>query len=193
MKSQCKFKIDILILLSLCCVFFSASNVGAAEEKELWAALRNGSAFAIMRHAIAPGVGDSANFDVNDCATQRNLSDEGRKQASKIGDRIRRHGINNAAVFSSAWCRCRETAELLKIGDAFTLISLNSFYRNSSQRGPQTKALRVWLEKYEIRSPLFLVTHNVNIRALTGVFTSQGEIVVVKRNKQGELDILGTL
>jgi phosphohistidine phosphatase SixA len=146
-----------------------------------------------MRHATAPGVGDSSNFDVNDCSTQRNLSNEGRQQASKIGEKIRKHGIKTASVFSSAWCRCRETAELLNIGKVSTLQPLNSFFRNSAQRQPQTNTLKDWLAKYKFNSPLFLVTHNVNIRALTGAYTNQGDIVVVRIEPTGGLVVLGKL
>ena len=38
-----------------------------------------------MRHALAPGTGDPENFLLSDCDTQRNLNDEGKKHAMKIG------------------------------------------------------------------------------------------------------------
>lgn len=174
-------------------MFFSANITSASEDETLWTKLREGTAFAIMRHAIAPGTGDPDSFDIEDCSTQRNLSNSGRQQASEIGEKIRKHGINRAAIFSSAWCRCRETAELLNIGEVLILSSLNSFFRNSELREPQTYALKEWITNTKIVTPLFLITHNVNIRALTGAFTSQGEIVVVSRNQNGELIVLGTL
>ena len=47
-----------------------------------WALLRNGGQVVLMRHAIAPGNGDPANFDIENCGTQRNLSERGRLQAA---------------------------------------------------------------------------------------------------------------
>ena len=92
-----------------------AGRAHAADEA-LWRAVRAGRAVAIMRHALAPGTGDPAGFRLDDCSTQRNLSAAGRQQAREIGARFRAHGIERARVFSSQWCRCRETAEGLGLG-----------------------------------------------------------------------------
>ena len=76
-------------------------------------------------HAAArapPGVGDPANFRLGDCATQRNLSEEGRAQAGHLGERLRAHGIQQAEVYSSQWCRCLETAGLLELGPVAELL-----------------------------------------------------------------------
>ena len=115
----------IILVLSLL-VSTTTFAKDAASESELWNALKTGSAFAIMRHALAPGTGDPANFNVGDCSTQRNLSDQGRRQASEIGDRFRKFGIDKAEIFTSAWCRCHETAELLKLGKVRPLGVINS-------------------------------------------------------------------
>ena len=77
-----------------------------------WDALREPGAVAIMRHALAPGGGDPAGFDVTDCATQRNLDDRGRDQARAIGAALRERGFTFGRVLTSQWCRCRDTATL---------------------------------------------------------------------------------
>src|SRR3546814_19163678 len=101
-------------LVLLCSV---GRPAGAAETEEaLWAALKQGGHVAIMRHATAPGFGDPEGFRLNDCSTQRNLSDAGRAQARRIGDAIRAHGVTIGRVLSSRWCRCLETAALLGLG-----------------------------------------------------------------------------
>lgn len=146
-----------------------------------------------MRHALAPGTGDPPEFSVNDCSTQRNLSDEGRQQAKRIGDRFRANGIQEAVVFSSQWCRCMDTAELLGLGAVTELPVINSFFQDYSRREPQTKMLREWLGKQDFAKPLVLVTHQVNINALTNVYTSSGEMVIVRINKSGELSVAGSI
>lgn len=87
-----------------------------AANDALWSALREGRAFAMIRHALATGYGDPDDFKLGDCATQRNLSQKGRDQAKRIGELFRRNGVVTADVYTSQWCRCRETAELIKLG-----------------------------------------------------------------------------
>lgn len=166
----------------------------AAGDDALWRQLRAGEAAALMRHALAPGTGDPADFALGDCSTQRNLSDEGRAQAKAIGERFRRRGIDTARVYSSQWCRCLDTARLLALGDIQPFPGLNSFFRNRSAEPERTAAARE-LIRAETRPgapPLVLVTHQVNITALTDVFPGSGEILVVRPQGDG-LEVLGRI
>ena len=155
-----------------------------------WDALKNGTAFVIMRHALAPGTGDPDNFNVAECSTQRNLSDQGRQQARKTGDLFRSNGIADAEVWSSAWCRCRDTARLLGLGIMQTLEPLNSFFRRQGRRDAQTTALKNWLQARTGEKPLVLVTHQVNISALTGVFPQSGELIFVQMGADNSLQVI---
>jgi phosphohistidine phosphatase SixA len=159
----------------------------------LWDALRSKNHFALLRHALAPGTGDPPEFTLGRRETQRNLSEEGRAQAKRIGDLFRAHGINKALVFSSEWYRCQDTAELLDIGPVVTLPALNSFFQNFAQKDIKTESLKVWLSQQEIDKPLVLVTHQVNITALTEIYPSSGEIVVVKKDAHVGLKVLGSI
>lgn len=172
---------SFILLLSL---FFPALASHAAESDDIdaaWARLQEGSAVAVMRHALAPGTGDPVDFLLSDCSTQRNLSVEGRAQANNIGDMIREKGITNAQVFTSEWCRCQDTADLLNIGEPKPFAALNSFFQNRSAAQGQTALVRehlpVWLKKGS--TPTILVTHQVNISALTGRPTRSGEILII--------------
>ena len=163
------------------------------QEETLWKALRSGGHVALMRHALAPGTGDPPEFSIVDCSTQRNLSDEGRQQAKRIGDRFRAKGISSALVYSSQWCRCVDTAELLELGVVKELPTLNSFFQDFERRQPQSQQLRKWIAKQNLDKPLVLVTHQVNINALTNVYTSSGEMVIVRRNDDGNITVLGNI
>lgn len=165
----------------------------AADDAVLWRALRSGGHVALMRHALAPGTGDPREFVLRDCRTQRNLSKEGRDQAARIGARFRENGIQTARVFSSQWCRCLDTARLLELGPIQELPTLNSFFRKSDQREPQTQALRNWLGKQDLDEALVLVTHQVNITALTNIFPASGEIVVLRRSSGDNMLVVGTI
>lgn len=146
-----------------------------------------------MRHAIAPGTGDPPEFMLGDCNTQRNLSSEGREQAMRIGARFRENGIHTARVFSSQWCRCLETARLLELGTVDDLPIINSFFQQYENREPQTEALREWIAVQDLDEPLVLVTHQVNITALTGIFPNSGEMVIIRRSSGAEIEVVGTI
>ncbi|MBU4531305.1 MAG: histidine phosphatase family protein [Hoeflea sp.] len=155
-----------------------------------WAALDQPGAIAIMRHALAPGTGDPAGFELGDCSTQRILNDAGRQQARSIGDAFRARGIVFDHVFTGQWCRTRETAELLGLGPVTEAPALNSFFGDVSTRDSQTQATRALIE--DQRGRVFLVTHQVNISALTGEFTRSGEVLVI-RAEAGGIEVLGSI
>ncbi len=165
----------------------------ALAQDALWGALTSGNHVALIRHSFAPGYSDPDNFVVNDCTTQRNLDDTGRNQARTIGKLFRANGISSALVHSSQWCRCLETARLLDLGAVNERKSLNSFFKQVDRKKEQTDATRKWIEKAPLTSPTVLVTHQVNIIALTGVSPSSGEIVFVKRGPDKKLAVVGTI
>ncbi|MGB0711966.1 MAG: histidine phosphatase family protein [Gammaproteobacteria bacterium] len=165
----------------------------AAADQGAWDALPGGGHVALIRHANAPGMGDPSHFDVDDCATQRNLDPTGRDQARAIGDLFRSHGIAFAEVHSSRWCRCLETARLMDLGPVSEQPVLNSFFQDFAQREPQTRALGEWLADHPLRKPLILVTHQVNITAFSGVYPESGEIVIMRREADGGFSVVGTI
>ena len=182
--------------LAMLVMIIGAGPAPATERGDvapLWRALATPGHIALMRHALAPGTGDPAHFDVGDCATQRNLSAAGRSQAARIGAGFRAQGIAAARVMTSQWCRCRDTARLLGFGPVTELPALNSFFRRGERRDGQTRELESWLAEQSLDKPLVLVTHQVNITALTGVYPASGDIVVLRRRADGGLDVLGSI
>ncbi len=171
----------------------SATWNSAAASPEGWAALREPGAIAIMRHALAPGTGDPAAFRLDDCSTQRNLDERGRDQARSIGAAFRANGIGVDRVMSSQWCRCLETAELLGFGAVEPLPSLNSFFRDYSRRDAQTAETKAFLGMLPAKQRVVLVTHQVNITALTGAYPASGEVFVLQVNKAGDVEVTGRI
>jgi phosphohistidine phosphatase SixA len=157
----------------------------ASVDEAAWAALARPGAVAVMRHALAPGTGDPPDFTLDDCATQRNLDERGRAQARAIGAAMRERGIAVDRVMTSQWCRCRETAALLDIGAVEALPALNSFFAERSTRAAQTEATEAFLRGLPEGERVVLVTHQVNITALSGVYPSSGEIVVGRMGPDG--------
>lgn len=148
----------------------------------------------MIRHALAPGTGDPAHFRIGDCSTQRNLDERGRAQARRIGRWLREHGVDSAGVFSSQWCRCRETAELLDLGAVAELPALNSFFERPQDRAPNLAALRSFLENQPTNGELtILVTHHVTIAAITGQSVSSGQGVILRLLDGGTFEVVGRL
>ena len=129
-----------------------------------------------MRHALAPGYGDLDNFSLNDCNTQRNLDAKGRKQASFIGAAIQHSGFRFTYIFSSEWCRCKETTELMKLGYWTTFPGLNSFFQSYADKQDTLEKLRFKLEALT-EGVTLMVTHQVIINAVTGASVASGEFV----------------
>lgn len=188
-----KIRMRVQALLGTLVLLAVLPGFAVADTDALWRSLRTGGHVALLRHALAPGTGDPASFSLEDCQTQRNLSEQGRGQARRIGRRLRHNGIESAAVFSSQWCRCLETAELLDLGAVEPLPVLNSFFGRSERRQPQTEALSEWIAGADLDRPTVLVTHQVNITALTGVYPASGELVVVRRTENGAMAVAGTI
>lgn len=131
---------------------------------------------------------------LGDCATQRNLDEAGRAQARRLGEHLRAAGWGRARVFTSQWCRCRETARLLGLGPVEDLPLLNSFFRSPEQAGTQTAAWRTHLGRLPRSGPpLVYVSHQVNITALTGYFPSSGEGLLLKLLPEGGFERVGEL
>lgn len=129
-----------------------------------------------MRHANAPGFGDPENFSIADCATQRNLDDVGRNQAESIGRAIRGSSVRFVEILSSEWCRCKDTAQLLKLGAWQTFSGLNSFFQNHADASETLTKLHQRLLALKPGVTL-MVTHQVVISAVTGSSVGSGEMV----------------
>jgi len=155
---------------------------GVADDME---ALKQPGVVALMRHALAPGTGDPAGFAVADCSTQRNLDARGREQARRTGDALRDAGVTFDRVWTSQWCRARDTALLMEMGDVQEKPPLNSFFAGRGDRAGQTAATLDLIAALPADERLLIVTHQVNITALTGRGVGSGEIIVTRRTGDG--------
>ncbi len=176
-----------------CLAMSLAMPLMAGQAESAWQALQQPGHAALMRHARAPGTGDPARFELGDCSTQRNLDARGRDQARRLGELFRAHGISERTVYTSPWCRCSETAELLGIGAVEPLKGLSSFFGDHYAEDDIMPALRRFLRTRDLDPAPVLVTHQVNITALTGVFPSEGEIVVINVSDDGAVEVKGRI
>ncbi len=186
MQSRADFFIQAAtkMVVALSFFIFAANPAHAALIDDLL----DGQHVLLMRHADAPGVGDPPGYKLDQCETQRNLGDFGRKQSVEIGRWLVSQGVANPRLFSSAWCRCLDTARLLSLGSVVVEPSLNSFFDEMSLAKRQTIALQEFISKRlknEPKQPLILITHHVNIEAFTGRVAGVGDMVLVRVNTDG--------
>ena len=141
--------------------------------------LKQGGKLIFIRHAYAPGGGDPDNFDINDCNTQRNLSNSGREQANKIGSFFKDNNILIDKIYSSEWCRCKETA-LIAFNDFENKSFLNSFFspKFAQNKEPQIKKLKKFIKNWDGKKNLVFVTHYVVISEILNYGSSSGEMVI---------------
>jgi phosphohistidine phosphatase SixA len=165
----------------------------ADADDVLWKMLHGGGQVVLLRHAsTVAGLGDPPGFRLDDCATQRNLSDAGRAEARRIGETFRRRALPVSRVLSSRWCRCLETARLA-FGAATPWEPLDSFFEDRSREAERTRAVRAELAGPLPVGNLVLVTHQVNITALTGIVPATGEMVILTPQPGGDFRVAGRL
>ena len=180
-------------LLALLAIVATAAS---ADEAAAWAALRAGGHVALIRHASTePGLGDPPGYKLGDCSTQRNLSAQGREESRRIGERLRREGVAIGKVYTSPWCRCRDTAREA-FGKAEEWEALSSFFDMAHREAELTERVKKRIGTYSTRKPagtVFMVTHNVNIAALTRLSVGMGEIVVIRPDGCCGLKVVGQI
>lgn len=155
----------------------------ARADADAWRRLRAGDLVILMRHtATEPGLGDPPGFRLEDCSTQRNLSEAGREHARRIGERFRAERVPVARVYTSPWCRCRETA-LLAFGHAEDWEPLSSFFDFPHREAELSDRVRKRIALHARKRPggnVVMVTHNVNIAALSRHSVAPGELVLMR-------------
>jgi len=187
-----RFRFPAVLALLSCLSLQSAY----ANEEAIWDKLQgtNPKGYVLLlRHTLAPGVGDPENFKLNDCSTQRNLSQVGRDDAKSVGEWLKRRDIKITRVESSRWCRAKETAQLLGIGRVRLNPNLDSLFESADPaKAIQTVRVKKQIVDWRNKSGLLvLVGHFVNIGAVTGVGVGSGEGVLVRADSKGKITVVG--
>jgi phosphohistidine phosphatase SixA len=187
----------LIALLIFSLIFTLSPQTSIANELAIWDKLQGTAPkgyVLLLRHSLAPGVGDPENFDLRDCSTQRNLSAVGRQDAQDVGRWLARREIKIARVESSRWCRAKETANLLNLGKVRLNRNLDSLFEEADALNhPQTIKVRKQIVDHRNKSGmLILVGHFVNIAAITNVGVDSGEGVLVRADSKGVIKVVGS-
>jgi broad specificity phosphatase PhoE len=164
-------------------IALSLATAAAAEDGDAWRRLRAGGLVVLMRHgSTEPGLGDPPGLELGDCKTQRNLSERGRAEARRVGERFRAERVPVAKVFTSPWCRCRETA-MLAFGRAEDWTPLSSTFDFPERDAEFTERVKKRIGTYSRSHPhgnVIMVTHNVNIASLSRQSVAPCEMVLMR-------------
>ena len=164
-------------------LLFTFITLTAPVKADLNKNLDEGGKLIFIRHAYAPGSGDPQNFNLNDCSTQRNLSVRGKNQAKKIGLLFAKSNLLKQNIFSSEWCRCKETAKIA-FKNFKTKTFLNSFFSSKfvNNREKQLKDFEIFIKNWNKKDNLIFVTHYVFISEILNYAPSSGEIIITDKN-----------
>jgi phosphohistidine phosphatase SixA len=166
----------------------------ARADEALWNLLKQGGQVVLIRHATTtPGVGDPPGMKLEDCKSQRNLSDEGRAEAKRLGVSLRDRKVPVGVVMSSPWCRCLETARLALGKEAQVEASLSNLFGRQEKSDAQVAALRKVVDRLPREGNAFLFTHGSTVVALTGLSPAQAEMVVLTPQVGGGFKVAGRL
>ena len=166
-------KIIIFLFISFNTTILANSN------EDLQSLLDEGGKLIFIRHAYAPGSGDPDNFDLSNCASQRNLNQEGIDQAKNINKFFLKKHMDNSSVISSEWCRCKQTAKYAFKNYKIKSF-LNSFFSKKFEhnKAKQIKELKEFIKKWNGKDNLIFVTHYVVISEILSISVSSGEIII---------------
>lgn len=175
-------------------LFLLSTLVPSAATEAGWALLRAGGHVVLLRNAITPGgSGEPTNFDIESCATQRNLSDRGKQQARKMGALLAARAETIERVLSSRYCNALETARIAfgdKLVETFPALDLPA--PGAEVSAEQKEAILTEIRAFNGSGNLVLVTHQEVIAALTGANAREGEAIIVRPDGEG-LHILGRI
>jgi broad specificity phosphatase PhoE len=166
--------------------------VPAEASESVWDALRTPGAIVVLRHSYAPGGFDPPDSRLDDCSTQRNLDENGRAQARRIGEAFRQHGIEVGAILSSPRCRCLDTARLA-FGRVEAWEPLQGALQDSARRQQQVAEIKRRMAAHAQGPPLVLVTHGSVVTDLTGLSLRMGAFVALRRTADGSHAVAGQL
>ena len=166
----------------------------ARADEGMWALLGRGGYAVLLRHAVTePGVGDPPGFRLGVCATQRNLSEEGRRDARRLGEELRARRVPVTGLLSSPWCRCVDTARLAFGREPEIEPALGNLFGRAELEAAQVSALRAMVARPIAGGSVFMVTHGSTTHVLTGVSPGTAEMVLVEPQPGGALRVAGRL
>ena len=121
------------------------------------------------------------------CEGQRNLSRQGRQDATQLGQAFTRLGIPVGQVRTSPFCRCKDTARLAFGRFEIDQQLLFSFGLSKVQRTQASSYLATILAQLpEVGTNTVLVSHSANLDGATGIWPEvEGGVYIFQPQPEG--------
>lgn len=169
-----------------------------AKPHEIAAMLNKGGYVIYVRHtSTEKDYADQLTADVNNCSTQRTLSEKGWDEATLIGSSFEILKIPVGSIYSSEYCRAWKTARLA-FGAPVKLSKLN-FEKSEEYTDAQMAIMRDNVDPLLKQAPLagtntIIVGHDDPFEAATGIYPEpQGVAYVVKPGADDKFEIVGSI
>ena len=193
------------ILLSLPFISLAADDASMPDspknslsEHQLVDALRAGGYIIYFRHGITDhSTYDTDRNNLENCAAQRLLSEEGRKEMRDIGAAIRTLGIQVSSVFSSPYCRCIDTVRLA-FGDDVKVVNdlrhtVNADEATARQRASVLKSM-LGTAPLEAGTNTVIAGHTANLQEAAGIWPKpEGVAIIFKPGPRGTFTYIATV
>jgi phosphohistidine phosphatase SixA len=179
----------LLLILTVFCSVLLTPQANAADfqekiaDKALLKQLQQGGFVIYMRHGTTDNTrpDQAPSIDLNDCMTQRPLSDVGRQLSKQVGEYVRQAGIPHQKPIASPLCRAKETA-VLAFGEIESDLGLR--YSGSMTSADKVPVLARTRELLSLPVPQgtnrLLVAHAPNLMDIMGYFPKEGTLVIFK-------------
>ncbi|ELR98260.1 histidine phosphatase family protein [Gloeocapsa sp. PCC 73106] len=165
---------------------------------ELLAALQGGGHIIYFRHAqTEKDYADQVTADVNDCSTQRALSEVGWQQARTIGAAFTKHSIPVDRVISSQYCRAWQTADLafgkFEKDPALNFLPFED-YTDVQVQQMKDSVMPLLTAVPTQGTNTVIVGHDDIFEAATGIYPApQGMAYILKPDGQGGFEIIANM
>ena len=154
------------------------------------AALRRGGYTVILRHARTDySFKEEMGAVPKERSLQRNLSDDGFRDAALMGVAFRKHGIAFSEIISSPMFRTVETAELAA-GKPVTTMALRVFPSTPEQAALVTAAPKPGTNRLLVTHHFVIETHVPGIRPGD---IAESEAAVVRHTADGRVELIGKI
>lgn len=170
-------------------------------NESLLASLRKGGFIFYAKHGEATVGEDLPYLNFQDCATQRNLSQLGRRQAHYYGEILRYLQIPiQFPVSASPFCRAIETAQLVVGSDSvqvnpfwFEIYQLSGTFPSSS-RQKTLSDLKAILETLPVEGKnAVIVAHSFPEGVGLGVLPDMGTVIIKPKGRGKGYEVVGQL
>lgn len=176
------------------CTALPMQRASVPDDAALVARLQRGGHVIFFRHAKTQWNQPDTSTALNDCTTQRNLSDEGRAQARDIGRSFEALGIPIGDVLTSPFCRTYDTG-MLAFHRAQRIDDLTAMQSAPPEvRAHRNRALRsLFSNAPNDGTNTVVVAHMYNLKGVVELLIEEGDAAIIEPRGENGFEVIGVV